>query len=77
MEIVNFGGNGRNGKGKNIVGVENFSLVIEGSNLGIMNEEDLDILLDSNEKRKRGHELGGDKTHTNEIEMDNLTIKNW
>ena len=74
---MNFGGNGRNGKGKNIVGVENFSLVIEGSNLGIMNEEDLDILLDSNEKRKRRHELGGDKTHTNEIEMDNLTTKNW
>ena len=40
MEIVNFGGNGGNGKGKNIVGVENFSLVIEGSNSGIMNEED-------------------------------------
>ena len=66
MEIVNIGENGGNRKGKNIVGVENFSLVIEGSNSGTINEEDSGILLDSNEERKRRRGLGGDKAHTNE-----------
>ena len=69
---MNSGENGRNGKGKNIIGVENFSLVIEGSNSGTINEEDSGILLDSNEERKRRRGPGGDKAHTNDMELDNL-----
>ena len=75
MEIVNSGGNGQNGKWKNIVGVKNFSLVIESSNSGTINEKDSGILLDSNEERKRMCGPGGDKAHTNEMELDNLTTE--
>ena len=72
MEIVNFEENGRNAKGKNIVGVEIFYLVIEGSNSRIINEENSGILLDSNEERKRRRGLGVDKAHTNDMELDIL-----
>ena len=75
MEIVNSGENYGNGKGKNIVGVENFSLVIEGSTSGTINEEDSGILLDSNEERKRRHGPCGNKAHTNDMELDNLMTK--
>ena len=72
MEIGNSGKNGRNGEGKNIVGVKKISLVIEGSNSGTINEEDSSILLDSNEERKRRRGPSGDKAHSNEMELDNL-----
>ena len=50
-------------------------MVIEGSNSGKINEENLGILLDSNEERKRRHGSSGNKAHTNDMELDNLMIE--
>ena len=50
-------------------------MAIEGSNSGTINVEDSSILLDSNKERKRRCGPGGDKTHTNEMELDNLMIE--
>ena len=47
-------------------------MVIDGSNSGTINEEASCILMDSNEERKRRRGPGGDKDHTNEMELNNL-----
>ena len=77
MEIANSEGNGENRKWQEWKRkeVEDFSLVIEGSNSGKINEENLGILLDSNEERKRRHGPSGNKSHTNDMELDNLMIE--